>query len=124
MKGAVLKLLSIFLILLVCPAFGYSQDRSKSRITSSYDEENDTTTVFLRVIPLPQNKRKFAVGGFYHFEGKVLKKQPCCVTIAFTSIGKKNFEYKVNHTSIFWTDKEDSFSAKLNGRSPTKPLPS
>ena len=95
-------------LLLIIALFSFiaSAQENDTSIKTSYDEETGKTTISLPLVKLPRNKRSFAVGAFFQFAGTNPEKRPCCVTIVFASIGKKQFEYEDNHRISFLADKE------------------
>lgn len=86
-------------------AFCFSQN-TDSAIKTMYDEDSNKTTILLSGIKLPNNKDSFSVGAFFEYNGEKLEKPPCCAVIFFTSISKKKFKFKENHTLTIWADKE------------------
>ena len=94
-------------ISLICPLAHYSQGNAAPKINKDFDADSNKTAFYLEVIGLPNNSKKSAVGGAFEAQGERPSKMPCCMTIVFTSIGKKGFDYKDNHRVTFWADGEE-----------------
>lgn len=94
------------LLIIALFSFTASAQEKDTSIKTSYDDETGKTTIALSLIKLPRNKRSFAVGALLQFAGTNPEKRPCCVTVVFASIGKKQFEYENNHRISIWADKE------------------
>ena len=92
---------------LLCPSANHAQNKTLSKINKVYDSESDKTAYYLEVISLPSNNKKFSVGGAFEANGKTPSKMPCCMTIVFTSIGKKKFDFEDDHKVTFSADGEN-----------------
>jgi hypothetical protein len=97
--------LLIFVIGFVFSCFAQEKSSNNS-IISSYDEEGNKTTTFLKGIKLGGNKVGFSIGAAFEYTGKNLEKTPCCSVIFFTAMSKKDFIFKENHNLTVWADKE------------------
>ena len=102
----------ISIVLLLFTASLAQNNGEKFRII--YDDKSDRTTVILNGIELPKNKDSFEVGASFEFEGKTLKKMPCCAVLFFTSMSRKGFKYKDNHNLQLWADNELFDFGKVN----------
>ena len=100
------SIIFIFGISLLCVSANYSQSKTEPQINKVFNADKNKTAFYLEVIPIPKNSKKFAVGGVFEAEGEKPSKMPCCMTIVFTSIGKKNFDYEDDHKVTFWADGE------------------
>ncbi|MEO8648329.1 MAG: hypothetical protein ABI539_04105 [Acidobacteriota bacterium] len=78
----------------------------ESKIKTSYNAESDKTTVMLPLLKLARNPKSFSIGALFQFDGDLMSERPCCTTFIFTSIGKKQFDYKDYHNVTFWADDE------------------
>lgn len=77
--------------------FGIAAAQREQQVKFSYFPPDDSTMASVGPIKLSGNKRDFSVGAYFTVKGKNFDQRPCCVTLFFTSIGKKKFEYKNDH---------------------------
>lgn len=104
MKAYLSKLLQAAMMVILL--FGIAAAQQEQRVRFSYFPSDDSTMASVEPVAIPGNRRRFSVGAYFTVKGQNLDRRPCCVTLIFTSIGKKKFEFKNDHRVSIDADDE------------------